>query len=714
MKTKTTDFQLNNSFTKFNDYTTLFCDIKFTRTSKGIAYGNVPCVLDIETSSFFDTENRKCACLYAFTFGINGKSILGRTYDDMLFLFDKLCKHYELNENKRLIFYVHNLSYEFQFIRGWFRWINVFATNDRTPLKATTDTGIEFRCSYLLSGYALYKVGENLLKYKVNKMVGDLDYRKIRHSKTPLTEEEKKYILNDGLVVMAYIQELIEQYGMITRLPLTKTGAVRKYCRDNTLYDKGDHKHNTNIYRDYHRMMLGLSIKSPQEYEQIKRAFTGGFTHANAWYTDKVVNNVSSWDFTSSYPAVMVMEQFPMGRAELIDIKSKDEFYRNLKLYCCIFDITFYNLENTKLFENPLSLSKCRNPINYDVDNGRIVNAEQISTTLTEVDFSILSKFYKWERMTIKNFRRYKKSYLPTGFIKAILHLYKIKTELKDVEGKEIEYKNGKERLNACYGMAVTDICRDEIKFDQDKPECWIKEKCNIVEQLEKYNNKRDRFLSFVWGIYVTAYARYNLFTGILECGMDYVYSDTDSIKTKNGEKHTKYINDYNNTVIKKLKKAIEYHKLTWDYVAPKTIKGVEKILGVWDFEGTYTRFKTLGAKRYMTEKDGKISLTVSGINKYDAIPYLKTLNKDLFDLFTDNLYIPPTYTQNGQILSANGKRTHTYIDEPREGYIIDYRGKKSYYYEKSCIHIIESEYTLSLSKEYLEYLFTIGRNYEK
>ena len=35
-------------------------------------------------------------------------------------------------------------------------------------------------------------------------------------------------------------------------------------------------------------------------------------------------------------------------------------------------------------------------------------------------------------------------------------------------------------------------------------------------------------------------------------------------------------------------------------YISPKTIKGETKTLGVWDFDGFYTDFKTLGAKRYI------------------------------------------------------------------------------------------------------------------
>lgn len=60
----------------------------------------------------------------------------------------------------------------------------------------------------------------------------------------------------------------------------------------------------------------------------------------------------------------------------------------------------------------------------------------------------------------------YKKDYLPTPFVKSILHLYESKTKLKGVEGKEVEYLNSKEMLNSCYGMSVTNPLRDEFTYN--------------------------------------------------------------------------------------------------------------------------------------------------------------------------------------------------------------------------------------------------------
>lgn len=163
---------------------------------------------------------------------------MGRTWGEFVTMMQTVSEVLGLNDKLRLIVYVHNLSYEFQFLRKWFEWKRVFSIDLRKPIYAITTGNIEFRCSYLLSGYSLAKLGEQLMKYKCEKAVGDLDYHLIRHHETPLTDTEIHYCINDIKVVMCYIQERIEESKGITHIPITKTGFVRKYCRAHCLREK--------------------------------------------------------------------------------------------------------------------------------------------------------------------------------------------------------------------------------------------------------------------------------------------------------------------------------------------------------------------------------------------------------------------------------------------------------------------------------------------
>lgn len=673
--------------------TNVAMDNERLRSKKKVLYFDTPCAFDIETTSFISYNGEKTAIMYEWTLGINGLVIIGRTWDEFLKCIEKLIECLDISLNKRLVIYVHNLSYEFQFICKRFEWEKVFAIDNRKPVYATTTDGIEFRCSYLLSGYALAKLAKNLTTIKIEKLVGDLDYSLLRHSDTPLTDKEKGYCVNDVKIVMAYIYERIQLDGGITKIPLTKTGYVRQYCRHECFKNEKSTKYRKN--REYYDLMNELTIE-PEEYKQLKRAFQGGFTHANPFFSGKEVQHVGSDDFTSSYPCVMVAEMFPMSKAEVVDIKSKEDLEYNLKYYCCLFDAEFINIDSKVLFDNYISISRCWDVEKPIVNNGRLVSAKRIRITLTEQDYNIIKVFYKSEHFGVSNFRRYKKSYLPTPLVKSILKLYSDKTTLKGVEGKEVEYLQSKEKINACYGMIVTDIVRDSYIYTDE----WLSDTPDFNTAIEKYNNSSNRFLFYPWGVWVTAYARRNLFTGIIEFKNDYIYSDTDSIKTVNRENHIKYINAYNEMIRNRLYKAMDFHGLSHDLIEPTTVMGEKKCLGVWDFEGYYERFKTLGAKRYMVQKNGEINITVSGLNKKIAVPYLKQkFGDDIFKEFKQGLYIPPEYT---------GKNTHTYIDNERSGVLTDYLGNKCTYHELSAVHMECADYHLSLSKEYVDYLTEI------
>lgn len=689
--------------------------------NKGTKFYNIPCAFDIETTSFYrdaqghqydyqqsqstEAPLEKCSTMYVWQLGINGKTLIGRTWEQFEYVCDVLYRTLNLSSKKKLIIYVHNLSYEFQFIRRHFVWEKVFSVDNRKPVYAITSTGIEFRCSYLLSGYSLAKLGEQLTKYKCRKLTGDLDYSLLRHSETELTTEELMYCVNDVKVVMCYIQELIEQYGNITKLPLTNTGFVRRYCRKQCFYKldpETGKKVNNYKYTD---MIQGLRINGVEEFNMLQRAFAGGFTHANADKVDTVHENVSSYDFTSSYPYVMVSEKYPMSTGIQVDIKSLQQLDVICDKYCAIFDIELTNVFPRITTENPISASKCYIKENAVENNGRIVAASKLLMTITNVDYRVLQDFYTWGGIKIGRCYVYKKAYLPTEFVHSILDLYAKKTTLKGVQGKEVEYMNSKGMLNSCYGMCVTNPLRDEYTYDNENS--WGEKSMTVEEQaeaLERYNNSRNRFLFYVWGIFVTAYARANLFTGIKAVGEDYIYSDTDSIKFTNRENHLQYFKEYNDTVLYKLRTACKYHGISVDMVEPKTIKGVNKLLGVWDYEGDYLRFKTLGAKRYMVqEANGAINITVSGVNKHSAVPYLNKLyNNDterIFNAFSNYLDIPP---------QATGKNIHSYIDYPITGTLVDYTGKPHHYYDETGVHLEPTGYTLSISKMFINYLLGI------
>ena len=652
---------------------------------------------DIETTSFFERDE-KTALMYHWQFAINEYVITGRRWEEFQELLEVLHQLFKTDINNRIVVYVHNLPFEFQFMKHYIKWSDdQLLGNNRDIYYIVTETGIEFRDSLKLSGMSLAKTAENLQTHSIRKMKGDLDYKLLRSPITPLTDKELQYCYNDVLILTAYIQEQLEQHnGNIAEIPLTKTGEVRKYCRE---FIFNQDKAKAKKYRD---LIAHLRISGVQEYHQLRRAFQGGFTHANWTKINYIEKNVASYDFTSSYPYVMLSEKFPMGEGRTIQPSTLElaEKYLNSS-YGCLVDVEFTDIEQRwDLEENIISMSRCQNTEKIVDNNGRVVFATRLATTITNIDYQMLKKFYTWKTIAFKRFRIYPMNYLPTSFVKAILKLYKDKTTLKGVEDKQVEYQVSKGMLNSCYGMSVTDIVKDKFTYNESTGEFDL-EKPDYQKSLDEYNKDKSRFLFYPWGVWITAYARRNLFTAILETGHDYCYSDTDSIKLENHEKYKYYFDNYNKEVEEKLKMAATYHNIPFEDFKPKTIKGKEKMLGVWDFECIYDEFKTLGAKRYFVRIGDKYEITCAGVNKTYGRDYLLE-HDNPFETFQDDLIIPA---------EKSGKLSHIYIDDEREGIITDYQGQEYEYHSPSGLFLEPAPYHLSISDRLWEYILTGGFN---
>lgn len=679
------------------------------KTKRGV-YIETPCAFDIETSSFYedgieDIEHKR-AIMYIWQFGINNKVTYGRTWDEFITLLHDVSKILNLSEERKLVCYVHYLSYEFGFIRKYFDWVNLFLEKRYKIYYGTSQLGIEFRDSLKLwGGRGLAAVGENLSKYPVKKMVGDIDYSLIRHSQTPLTDKELKYCENDIRVILHGIQEEIEECGGIHKIPLTNTQRVRNYCRDRCFAD----------FKRYKKFISSLTITS-DEYNQLKRAFQGGFTHANKYCVNKTINNVYSADIGSSYPTVMVLEQFPMGNCQYIaNPQFTDKQFQNiLKTKCCIFDMDIEGLEPAFDFENIISASKChklslRGEL---INNGRVVRADKLTITVTNIDYELIMKFYKIAPLgsvKIYNMRIYDKGYLPKEIVETVLHFYKLKTQLKKVKGKEREYDIAKNMLNALYGMMVTDIAKEEWLYLPELDEVYqtiieyekLDRNQYIEGLIDKYNKSTRRFNWYPWGVYITAYARRNLIETIYKLGNDYCYSDTDCTKFINYEKNKHIFEEYNKEIDRKTILSSAHFNIPIENYRPEN-NGILYPIGHFEYDGKYKRFRTLGAKRYLVQlENDEYKLTISGANKKEACKYITEIQKeqnDPMNFFTNKMEIPEKYS---------GRTVHTYINNEYSGTVIDYLGTPNEYHELSGIHIANTSFTMNADRIF-EFISTL------
>lgn len=610
--------------------------------------------------------------MYIWMFSINDVVYYGRTWDELKEFWTMLDEYIP---QKKIVF-IHNLSYEFQFLRSQFDFKDVFARTKRKVMKASLSYyNIEFHCTYLMTNISLEKLADTF-KLPIKKLVGNLDYNIIRSPKTKLTQKELAYCENDCLVIYHYIKLELSEYVRVDKIPITSTGKVRRELQQEAY---------KNIY--YRRKIRKAINTDPHIYNLLLEAFQGGYTHANWIYTDEIINNVDSYDFTSSYPYVMTSFKYPMSEFIKDDIKSIDDMYR---LYAYLLVVRFNNLK-CKYFNNFISASKCRYIKGGKYDNGRLMSASEIEIVLTDVDFRFLLEVYECEYEIIESYSALY-GYLPKMLINFILDKYVKKTELKGIEEEEINYARVKAMFNSIYGMSVTNTIRSDVEYD-NKLGWTEKELINekILELLE--NEKKKGFLSFSTGVWVTAWARYNLLSNLIKLDEYQVYADTDSLKICEGYDKT-IIEKYNQDVIERIKYVSKILNIPIEKYSPKDIKGENHLLGVFECETkkgdkyTYKRFITQGAKKYAVEDfKGNIKITVAGVPKKDGAKCL-----DKLEDFKDDLLFKSSIT---------GKQTLIYLDEQEPNELIDFQGNKYTNTDKTGCCLIPCSYKLDKAFEY-------------
>ena len=616
-----------------------------------------------------------CACMYIWQFSINETVYYGRTWEEFKSFLDRI----ESNCNLKKYIFVHNLSFEFQFFSSQFKIKSVMSRKSRKVMSARLlDYNIEFRCTYYMSNVSLAYLPK-LFNLNVQKMVGDLDYTKLRTPATKMTKTELGYCEHDCLVVYEYIKMELLKYKSVNRIPMTSTGKVRKELQSLVMRDY-----------EYRRITRGSINIKPSVYNMLVDAFAGGYTHANYMYTDEVIPHVDSYDETSAYPYVMVTSKFPMSEFKECHIKTVDDMLTN---YAYLLKVTFHNLK-CKYYNNFISASKCNNIVGALFDNGRIVSAKEVTITITDIDFRFFLDVYDIESYEINESYYAIYKYLPKKFINFILEKYVNKTKFKNVKGKELDYVKEKNKFNSLYGMTVTNMIRDEVNFDNITgwSESELTDRLIFDKLLEE---KEKAFLSFSWGVWVTAYARDNLLRRMILLDPYVVYSDTDSLKCVQGY-DVKVFNEYNQSVIKKIQKVSSTLNIPFENYAPEDSKGVKHLLGIFECETgagrkyTYDRFITQGAKKYCVEIDGQIEITVSGVPK-SGNKCLKRIED-----FRDDLVFDYKYTN---------KQTIMYNDNQLPVDIVDYLGVKYKVNDKSGCCLLPTTYKLGKSLDYANLL---------
>lgn len=617
---------------------TVYCDDIFT--------------FDIETTSFFYGDNLKPflyfpgkdpeywteqhagALPYLWQFGINDQYYYGRELSDFYKALD------DIPQGIKIRIAVHSLPFEWHFLCS-LHWDYIFAKSRHRPIQARCIEypNIEFYCTFSLIDRSLEEWGKTL---GIEKL--EMEYNKLRTPLTRLTKKELAYAQRDLEIMYAGIKEELLEYGTVWDLPLTATGSVRRMCKS-ILMDNDD----------YRRFIKKTIPSNWYQYATSRKVFWGGYAHANRCYVNVTWKNPDGkhgdhFDYISAYIAQMCGRKgFPCSEwayaSKALPDEEKDLEIKAYKLHL-VFKKIRCETQNTYI---PFGKVKAYNAI---VDNGKVLSADLIDIWCTDLDYYVIKKMYTWESVEVLESWYSYTDYLPKALVSNLLDLFNKKTKLKHVNDQE--YRRAKKRLDSIYGCCATSLLQANINWDINTEE-WSYDKIqasDVEARLRKLKMWRDSryFVSYDWGVYISAWSRYTLMTDlIIPNDRICMYSDTDSAFLSKSIN----ISVYNKMIENKMADVCIKRGLDPDLIRPYNSDGEKCVLGALSREREFSEFRTLGSKRYCQRyaDTGELEMTVSGVNK-EAVESLK----DNINLFRDGTVFDKDAKEVSKLL-------HTYVD---------------------------------------------------
>lgn len=574
---------------------------------------NVMSAFDIETSTLWLNPDHSLydvhSFMYVWQFQVEEYTVKGRTWEEFFNWLDilkdainRIRIDNDLELNPFLVCWVHNLQYEWTWLSGLYPFTNeeCFFRDARKPIYCRMFDMFEFRCSYIQTNLSLAALCKQTgVQQKLSGQ--EYDYTKIRFPWTELSEFEEEYTTVDVSSLVAAMRIRITKGGdNLETVPLTSTGYVRRECKAAL----SDH------FLDLRELKPGEA-----EYRLLRKAFRGGNTHGNRYFVDKIIDDVYSYDISSSYPTQQLTHMFPITPFRWLELNQKTAHNRIKRVFQFIglgyAVVGAYQFKNIRLKNQRepipyISLSRCDamgdEETDLILDNGRVLQCAYMEISLTEIDLQIVLDQYEFSEFDVIEAMVAQKDYLPESYRMVIQNYYVKKTALKGDNTEEglYMYTKSKNMLNSVYGMSATSPVHQEIEYNNGRFHISGYDDFTPEELLKLLKNAA---FPYQWGVYTTAYARKQLQDAIKLCGDKIIYCDTDSVKTKG---------DININVLNVgLKKAAERMKAYAD-----DMNGIRHYIGIFESDGHYDKFITQGAKRYAYEVNGHIGITVAGVSK--------------------------------------------------------------------------------------------------
>lgn len=576
------------------------------------------CKRDTVKIDEFFKRSKPGALPYIWQFCIDGTCVYGRELPDIKILLTYII---EKTAGHQVQIWIHNLSFEYSFLREVIKFDSLFFTEERKPLYCQYKN-LYFRCSYRLTNLSLAKWGSNL---GIAKKTGQLDYHALYTPKTQLTDSELEYCEYDVIIMYFGIKQYLDIYKHIAYIPLTLTGIPRRDLKSENQKTKG-----------WLSKCAKCQPRTPEEWKVQNKCYSGGLTLTNPYNTGLVLHDVGSIDKKSAYPYTF-FQKFPSTPFEKSPALPN---WKDGNHHICL--VEYINLR-ARYDITPLSSSKrimMKGAKLQDAttkeqgegiqrNNGKIIKAAQYIQYICEVDKQLIDLYYKYDKMIVHSHWIALSDYMPKHVIIYMLKRFEQKTLLTGID--EVMRNIEKAKLNALYGLSGTSLIHDDIveldDFTYDKKRLSDDQ---IQQELDKlHKNTFKNVLPYSWAIYVTAYQRLFLMKMALRFRQGHgkhalkkiVYFDTDSIKGFFTDEDYKLVDQENQKIIKWTKWRCKQQDIPYELTCPENTKGSREYLGIWERDANYFEFKCLRAKAYSYRNSptDTVHITLAGVPKSAA-----------------------------------------------------------------------------------------------
>lgn len=511
---------------------------------------------DFETTVYkgqVNTEVWASASVELFTDDVNIFHSIGEQFD------------YFIAQDCNIIAYYHNLKFDGAFWLSYLMidkgykqaylktgknendvvWQTDFSMSNNTFKYSVSDKGmwysikikvnghyIEIRDSLKLLPFSVERIGESFgTKHK--KL--DMEYTGFRYAGCEITEEEKRYIANDVLVVKEALEIMFNQGHDRLTIGSCCLAEYKSTCQKSLkAYEYKE------IYPDVYQIKLDKDVyKYENAGEYIRRSYRGGWCYLVKGKENKIKTNGTTADVNSLYPSMMSSEsgnRYPVGKpifwsGNIIPDKAigNDRYYFiriKTRFYIKKDMLPFIQIKSSLLYKGTEALEtsdvydkRTDQYYTHWIDKDGNLHDTRVELVLTMTDYQLLKEHYELVDFEILDGCWF---YSEIGIFDEYIDKYK-KIKLESTGAlREL----AKLFLNNLYGKMASST-------DSSFKLAYIKDDKSIGFLPVSESNKKPGYIPV--GSAITSYARnftiraaQKNYHGVNERG--FIYADTDSI----------------------------------------------------------------------------------------------------------------------------------------------------------------------------------------